>query len=110
MKYIDRDGDTWADIEGGKLRIVASETSYRIGLEEERAEVEALWGPLRPVGAPDTVTSRAIRAELAVVLKEMADEAHDNYRWADGAEASMHYRMYAAFDSKARALRAEVGA
>lgn len=110
MKYTDRDGDMWEDdAEDGVVVCTHSKSSGFVGYRSRRATADEKWGPLRPVGtpyAPDFVRS-TIRAEVAEIFRELADEAYDDYRWSEGVEATAAYKIYERFDAKARALREE---
>lgn len=110
MKYIDSDGDTWEDdAEHGIVVCTDSRTPSFVGYRSRRANADEDYGPLRPVGtpyAPDFVRS-TIRAEVASILQELANEAYDDYRWSDGVEATAAYKLYERFDAKAKALREE---
>ncbi|MDX2794024.1 hypothetical protein [Streptomyces scabiei] len=111
MKYTDRDGDTWETVGGAHLRCVrrADPLNYLTGGVMDRKECEKQYGPLRPVDGPDAVTVSAIRAELAVVLQEMADDAYSQYRWRTGVDEDICYRLHELFEAKAKELREETG-
>lgn len=111
MRFIDRDGDTWETVGDGMVRVIMSDTDSYVGTQMLQRDAEEAYGPFQRVreGAPDDVRA-AVRAELAVVLAEMATEAYDEYQWREGVDADVCYRVYALFEGKAKALRAaEVG-
>ncbi|MFD5161024.1 hypothetical protein ACFWMJ_23595 [Streptomyces hawaiiensis] len=111
MKYIDRDGDTWEDHSGELLKCVHTSTESFAGFEMQRCDVEREYGPLRLVDEAPLMLglARTIRAEVASVLQEMADDAYSEYRWREDVDADICYRVHELFESKAKALRAEAG-
>ncbi|MFE6494108.1 hypothetical protein [Streptomyces sp. NPDC057748] len=110
MQFIDRDGDVWTGDRGGRLTTSADKQVDWFEPTSWYGTVETLAGPLVPVNpyASDD-TRRAIRAELAIVLTELAEEAYDDYRSRDDEDATIAYRVHELFDAKARELRGEVG-
>lgn len=114
MRYIDRDGDTWETTADDRLKCTARSSSDPfgyIGTVMDRDDCETQHGPLRLVDDTPAFLgmARTIRAELATVLQEMADEAYSAYRWRDGVDADICYRVHELFEAKSKALRAEVG-
>lgn len=110
MKYIDGAGDTWEDVPPAISGGVRCEVDKEHGSEMRRRDAETLYGALKIVNPyADDDTRRTIRAELAIVLQEMASDAYDEYRWREDEDASICYRMYELFESKSRALQEEAG-
>lgn len=106
MKYTDAEGAIWAE---GTDHMWQCDREKEHGDNLRRRDVETLYGPLRAVNEhADDDTRRAIRAELAIVFEELADDAHSEYLWREDDDASMCYRTYELFNGKAEALRAEV--
>ncbi|MFJ4768480.1 hypothetical protein ACIP88_05085 [Streptomyces uncialis] len=110
MDFIDAHGDIWTGDLGGKITTTAEKSAYWRKPEMYYSAVQTLCGPLVPVNpyAADG-TRRAIRAELAIVLMELASDAYSDYRSRDDEDATIAYRVHELFDAKARELRDEVG-
>lgn len=109
-RYRDKNGDVWEDRPEGWMELVQSSTPSNVGTERESWAVGMSYGPLVETNPhTDAATSRVIRAELALVLQELADDAYSDYRFRDDVDADISYRVHALLESKAQALRDETG-
>lgn len=102
-QFKDCDGDTWTEVEPGTLKLTETTSTFMQDRKASIEDVSADYGPLTEI-RPDV----NVRALLAGVLEDMAEEARGLY-WAaaDRTAERVYSNVSDMFDRQVRKLREE---
>ncbi|MFE5828715.1 hypothetical protein ACFQ8W_00340 [Streptomyces sp. NPDC056508] len=104
--YRDTGGLVWARVDRNTYRCVRGRDAVHAGDYVAEWELNTPLTEVNPYA--DETTSNAIRAELAIVLTELADEIYSPYEYS-GVDEDIRLRLRSVLYDKSVSLRASLG-
>lgn len=104
--YRDEGGVVWELVAHDTYRCVQSAGTVPEGDVRYEYEMRSTLTEVNPYA--DETTSKAIRAELAIVLTELADEIYSPHSYS-GVEDDIRTTVSSLLEEKSRSLRASLG-